>query len=77
MNLLNLYIAGADFNEFAEPEVVFEATSVNQTICRNVIVVDDEISENTEYFLIEMSTSNHQVLLENYEQVSIIDNDGE
>ena len=57
--------------------MVFEATSVNQTICRNVIVVDDEISENTEYFLIEMSTSNHQVLLENYEQVSIIDNDGE
>ena len=57
--------------------MVFEATSINQTICRNVIVVDDEISENTEYFLIEMSTSNHQVLLENYEQVSIIDNDGE
>ena len=72
------FLAGSDFNQFSEPEVVFTLIHPNfGPICRNVTLVNDEISEETEHFLIGMSTLNDRVTLQESIQVSIIDNDGE
>ena len=71
-------IAGSDFNQILEPEVVFTTSPQNfGPICRNVTLVNDDISESAESFLIHMSTSYEQVSLQDFIEVSVIDDDGE
>ena len=70
--------AGSDFNQISEQEVVFTLHPQNfGPICRNVTLVNDNISESAESFHIQMSTPNERVLLQDAIPVSIIDDDGD
>ena len=46
-------------------------------ICRNVPLVNDEVSETVEQFLVQMSTLNERVSLQEFVHVSILDDDSE
>ena len=70
------YVAGSDFVPIVELELVIPASTENQLTCANVIVVDDEISENTESFIVEISSANDRVLVENFTLIPISDDDG-
>lgn len=45
-------------------------------VCRSVIPIDDEIFENTEVFLVSLTSSRERVEVDGPLQVSILDNDG-
>ena len=69
------YIVGADFNPLMDPAIVFTSANSQDPICRPVTVINDSVSEETEVFLIEMSTSREHVALSNATQVTISDDD--
>lgn len=60
-----------------EPELVFTSTSSLEPICQTVTLVNNNVSEGTEFFLIEMSTSIERVELDNAAQVTILDDDSQ
>lgn len=76
-HLILPYIAGSDFDAITEPEVVFTSTNSQQPICRTVTLINDQVSEGTEFFMIEMSTSMERVDLDDPAQVTVSDDDGQ
>ena len=58
-----------------ESELVFTSTNSQEPICRSVAVINDSVSEETELFLIEMSTSRERVALSSAALVTILDDD--
>lgn len=60
-----------------DPELVFTSTSSQDPICRPVTLVNDEVSEATEFFMIEMSTSVERVDLDDPALVTVSDDDGQ
>ena len=60
-----------------EPELVFTSTSSQEPICRQVMLINDEVSEGTEFFIIEMSTSMERVDLDSPALVTVTDDDGQ
>ena len=59
-----------------DPELVF-TTSSQGPLCRVVTLVNDDISEGTEFFLIVMSTSMERVGLDDAAGVTVSDDDSE
>ena len=68
--------AGSDYNTTAV-EFVFEAQMADQLLCVNVPIIDDNVFEGNEVFLIFMNTPDIYVQLDpQYAFITISDNDG-
>lgn len=70
------YAVGSDVNSITESEVILAPDDSQSPICRSVTPINDEIFENTEVFLVSMTTSRDRVEVDSPVQVSILDNDG-
>ena len=73
-NTLNT--VGTDFNMLSE-ELMFNPQNAQDTACQQVSLIDDDSSEDTEYFLIELSSTNYNVIPGSPIQVVIFDEDSE
>ncbi len=66
-----------DFQPFHIP-VLFTVSQANAPICIGVVVIDDETLENNETFIIELSTTDSDVVLSPVlATVLIVNNDSE
>ena len=66
-----------DFGQVVEPNILFTPENAQQTLCRSIPLMDDELVENAEHFLVELSTTDENVVLGPPIQVTILDNDSE
>ena len=63
-----------DFTSLENAELTI--TSPEGLVCLSVNLLDDNIFEDRETFLLSMSTSRERVLVDDAVQITIIDNDG-
>ena len=69
-------LTAADFGEF-NPPAVLTFTSTQQRACANIVIIDDNIIEQLEFFTVTLSSTNFQVnILIRNALVIIADNDG-
>lgn len=57
-------------------ERTFRSSTTNETICVNVTIVDDDAFEDTESFLVTVTSSDSVYLAGGPATVFIVDNDG-
>lgn len=57
-------------------ERAFRSSTTNETICVNVTIVDDDAFEDTESFLVTVTSSDSVYLAGGPATVFIVDNDG-
>ena len=60
-----------------DSELMFMSGITQRTLCRQISLIDDDLAEGTEFFLISLSSSTAGVLLGPPTQVTIIDQDSE
>ena len=72
-----LHTVGSDFTMFMESELVFPPNNAPAALCRPIPVVSDDFAEETELFLIRLSSTNINVVPGSPVQVTILDQDSE
>ena len=67
-------LAGIDFVGLSSVETFSSGSSTGDTICINITIIDDNILEIEQFFILTLSTADENVILEEYEIViNIID----
>ena len=62
---------------FTESELVFTPNNALTALCRRIPVLSDDFAEETEVFLIDLSSTNGNVASGSSVQVTIFDQDSE
>ena len=65
-----------DYINLETPLIFPSSLELNQTLCINITVVDDNILESTEFFIVSIDSSDDSIFTGVPATVSIIDNDG-
>ena len=65
---------GMDFTPLENSEITLTSSQV--PVCLSVTLVDDNVFEGSETFLLSMSATRERVLVDDPVQITIIDNDG-
>ena len=82
LKLLQFILFSADSDFFSSSVVSLSFTSgqgVGNTVCSGIVIQDDSIVEDNEFFFLSLSTSDQKVKLSqlNFARVRIDDNDSE
>ena len=71
-----LSLSDEDFHSFITDLMYYNSLDLNQTLCVNITIIDDEILENDEDFSVFLVSTDNSVTTGSPSTVSITDNDG-
>ena len=75
MIIAPLVTVGSDFGVLVESDVVFTPDNAQDVICRQVPLTNDEFAEETELFLVRLSTMHDYVFPGPPINITVFDND--
>ena len=59
-----------------EPSLALTSANSQDSLCQSVTLINDDVFEEREIFLVSMSTSTEHVEVDSPVQITIIDDDG-